>query len=1658
MTDIFAQNGITFMSSQMASTAPSANPAPITAPKIDMANAPANASIPQVNASDLAPSKATQTGGSVPPPPAPDQIAANLAGNGNPGVSAAAGAAPPQPPAQPGQGKDIFENEGITPTNSAAPANPLARGVTFGNGQPAPSPEAQPVVDYANQVNAQTQSLAALRFTPQQIKAYVNDPTALSEAIQNQDQFPDAPKLIQQYQSGAPMTEAQNNRLSDYVDTTLKAALRGVSWDGNKALVDPKLPASLIQYIQSASAGNLPPSDGAQGVPYVNGANIVPPPYSPKPGERPINDYAAVTDKGQQMMQQAQTAPASTALKTVPYDQLPADVKSALYDSMVLHDPNAKITDLMHQQGYSQAVDALGEQKVADIIHWYSPMSFAEHQNAQYQGEMFPLSQDEQGNWRFDPRAGIISPLMVPGDIAAGNIEHKDIEGEGRNMAANIAMMKFGNEAGARMDTTRASKSPEATQAPINTPAPTVDDYMGALTPSKDQALVNSGVVSVDGAKSNATMAAEQILTQKGLLPDQAQETVANMTAREKDSFVATNTLQPRSSVPNLADTVEAADIPAHVKAQLLPDEPPPSGDPGADIARGQTAAVNNANPTPILDEQSGFNQMFENFKAKVWKPFYAEMFNDVQLIEDLSGKARAAGADVPIGEDSKLLVSFAKSTPAWIERNWTTNTTEFDKSGNQVITGKGLKVIRDEFDTVLQKTEPDWKARQDDMNAYRSARTFIEDKEKNLSNVSDKDMTQSVADLQRLAQKYGDNFKYFETFGKQEVQWNNRILHNLVSSGLKTQEWYDSTVGQREWYSPTQRVVEEEYPEMISGKKIGEDPNPSLIGALKQRFGSSRELKDPFQSQLRNAAIILKKAADNNLTRNIAKFKEYYPDDVKVVDRRVIRDAVEHSYDPKLRTKLEQLVDFLGGEVKRVEKVEGGTKRTLGAYDPNSKEIFVRPGTTEGTLTHEAGHMLDYILGLKDRMLRSNEHPEIKAELQKLAEDRLRSEISLQKTPEGMTEFAEKLERAPKSFEKYLKNDDEILANFFDTWVNAPERLAKEAPQAKAEFERLIDENPQLAMLRDVRPSTARATEVLQRELLDHNGPKGSIPFYENGTRKFLVVNKGLQKAFTSMTPMEIGSVERFLNGILSASTKTLKFGATSLPDFMIKHFSRAVVTSFLNNPAEKGLLGFARHGGNLARGIFSVIKKDELYHQWASSSGALRTFMKLDDKALTKVQEEMFLKNNAGAFLNPLNWLKLAGKGYMTTKEISDYAPRIAVYKSMKKAGYSDLEAGLASLEATGNYIRHGDFVKRLNQKAPFLNDMVQGGDRFVRSQMRDWKGFTLKALAVISQTQLAITGYYLYAADDQTRKEYLNIEDFERSGNMCVKIGDTWHKIPRAFAPGFIYGALLEKSVLYAYSKSHAEAPEIKNWWLKTIQEAATSVSPVFDWTRAINPLFKSWMENTMNYSLFMQRPLYTGDMEKTMPMDQQNQYTTETAKEIGKILNISPIDIDNTVYDMSAKMGKFAEHLSDMAINSVRKAQGEPVNERETRPSDSPLYGGLVMDTPRGTNTESYQEFLSHLHEATQAHDHDKELTNSDMSDYENKNNQILSAYSQINAANNQVNALQKQIRQINNDVNVPAHDKTVRIQGLQDQIGEIVHGANQGYRNATEKKQ
>ena len=163
-------------------------------------------------------------------------------------------------------------------------------------------------------------------------------------------------------------------------------------------------------------------------------------------GER----LAAVTDKGQQIMAASQDKPASTAFKVASFEDLPIGVKAGLYNTLTAYKPTATLSEIMQNQAaYHNAADTVGEDNAAKIVHWYSPLSFAEHQAAQYQGGVLPFSIDAQGKSRFDPRAGMFGFVTVPEDVIQGNIPPEDIEGASRDMAINMAMMEFGEKGGA---------------------------------------------------------------------------------------------------------------------------------------------------------------------------------------------------------------------------------------------------------------------------------------------------------------------------------------------------------------------------------------------------------------------------------------------------------------------------------------------------------------------------------------------------------------------------------------------------------------------------------------------------------------------------------------------------------------------------------------------------------------------------------------------------------------------------------------------------------------------------------------------------------------------------------------------------------------------------------------------------------------------------------------------------------------------------------------------------------------------------------------------------------------------------------------------------------------------------------------------------------
>lgn len=1653
MTDLFAQQGINFMSASPASTHPTATPDPIEAPKIDMGDAPAPvvSSGPMVSPdqqaanvklmSELFPGKDDDQQQSD-----PQQITQSLAGAGNEG-SGAAGAAPPQPPI------DLFAQQGIkAPAPSDIIAAPTvqqtnADALTAGIPLTPPAAAAAPSQDYvpisraemslppeeqaqfhqqrqaevakasADMAAAHQQSvdLATKLYGDDVVKQWQATPRGPAdgflEAVDENRTIPFGriansvadnrlQKIVTANANNQPISPEDKQFAADYIHQQLETEVRGFTRGGKLAYSASQLPSWMIEFAAA---------DGAAGF------------LAPKVAA--LAEAGGLSQGGAQVAGQLSKLPLAAAF--MPAQYVPDFSERQINASTAITDKGQLVAQQAKESPAKSALMAYGG-VAADVAS--------------------ALAVPAIDKYLVKPGTSMLAtPMIATAKVLPAPLQEAVFKAyqQVKPLATYSEMLtpEGWNNALSAVGSFQLDKILRTSMNYATDKDMTFKDALSQMPIDADELLLAGGFTAIHAGVSSAHTIMTTMMEKRGVSPEGANEVASNMSATEKDDFVNQHLELPQSESPTLADTAPS---------KILTDR---DENQGADAAKNIIAAdkntTNAANPALIPDKNSEFNESFKTSKV------YAEMWNDLQPIENLKPLAESRGAVIQQSELSPASLSLAKSTPALIERQWTTGTTSWDNEGNQVTTGKGLKQIGDDFDNTMLKDEPNRDARQQDMRDFRKAMTFIEDKTKGYNPVSDKDFSESQATVSRLADKYGDKMRWFETFAKEYRDFDNRILHNLVTSGLKTQAWYDDLVGKREWYSSTARVTETEYPEDVAAMNaggIGAGVDPKKIGALKQRKGSTLEVEDPVKSSMRNSAIIIRRSMLNKVRGDVAKYAEYYPEKVKVKNPAIIREAVDHSYDPKLRTKLEQLVDFLGGEVKRVPQGEkvGGSKRNLGAYEPSTDNIYMRAGSTEGTLTHEAGHLLDYKLGLKDKLLGD---PEMKAELEKLSEDRLRSSIKLEQTPDGKTEFAEQFERNPKKYVDYVKNKDEVLANFFDAYVNSPKQAREVAPKSVAAFEKLIDENPQLAMLKDLAPSTQRATEVLQRELLDFKGPKDSIPFYDNGKLKFLHMDEDTARAFNGLDQVQSTLTGNFIAKIGKAQARVLQFGATNNPYFIVRHFLRGAQSSYVNTP-EGGATGFFRHFAvEIPKGIAAVIGKNDAYREWASSSGALRTYMDTSTKGIAKLHEEMFEKADLAKFINPLNWAKLAKNGLVngwnTAKQVSDYAPRIAAFERLKDKGYSDLEAGFLSLEATGNYIRHGSLGKQINAYSPFFNDRLQGADRFIRAIKRDPAGYSLRALALITMPQLLITGYYLYGADEKTRQEYLNLSDFRRSAAMNIKIGGQWIPLPRAFAPGFVFGALPEFAMIHFSKVAH---PELKNFWLHMLGDTVNSLSPSTDWTQTIPPLMKSAIESITNFSFFRQQPLFHGDVNKTAPENQYNATTSETAKALGKLFGYSPAKIDNTAYDMAAHIGVYAQQLGDYGINTARRLAGQPVNEKPTRGSDNPLYGPLMQPAPVGTASESFQEFHEHASDLAQQKNRDKELVGKDKADFEQANHQDLALYPTIARANTEVMHEEHTIRLITENPHFTGDQKAEQIAQHQLRIETIVEGANRLYRN------
>jgi hypothetical protein len=285
---------------------------------------------------------------------------------------------------------------------------------------------------------------------------------------------------------------------------------------------------------------------------------------------------------------------------------------------------------------------------------------------------------------------------------------------------------------------------------------------------------------------------------------------------------------------------------------------------------------------------------------------------------------------------------------------------------------------------------------------------------------------------------------------------------------------------------------------------------------------------------------------------------------------------------------------------------------------------------------------------------------------------------------------------------------------------------------------------------------------------------------------------------------------------------------------------------------------------------------------------------------------------------------WAKAFSKLEAMSME-ADAATRRAQYDSYIEQGLSEMEATYMSLESM-NFTKRGvsPTIHMLSTLIPFFNAQIQGLDVL-------YKSFTGKMPfnerlkvreKLIKRGALMFGTSLVYAAAMQDDEEYKNATPDQKYGNWFVRMpfldemaGErVTVRVPIPFELGYIFKALPE--ALYntvATEEGGKEALKALNRILintvpggssmPTFDLAGVDVPAPFPIPAAVKPL----IELSLGKSFFTGRDLETAREQDVQPFARYRDQTSEAAKAVGSMFNVSPIKLEALISGYTGSLG-------------------------------------------------------------------------------------------------------------------------------------------------------
>jgi len=654
--------------------------------------------------------------------------------------------------------------------------------------------------------------------------------------------------------------------------------------------------------------------------------------------------------------------------------------------------------------------------------------------------------------------------------------------------------------------------------------------------------------------------------------------------------------------------------------------------------------------------------------------------------------------------------------------------------------------------------------------------------------------------------------------------------------------------------------------------------------------------------------------------------------------------------------------------------------------------------------------------------------------------------------------------------------------------------RVAEKNRAARSLVE-LAEKTPDQQLLIKVKSKT-QAIEIKSEDvlkILESHGAEaenvGAFTLFSKKTKaslsenEFEVFRNGKREVWETASP-EIAKAVRAMDGDPASTNVFFKLARgisgvkrlsiSLMPDFVIKNFFRDQITAG----------AFSKYKAipfmDTIAAMKDLVGKNENYYNWLKSGGAGGTFLELDNAYL---QKEIFKLNKETGFADktwnlvktPYEFMKIGGA-------IAEQSTRLAEFKRASGGaakGAKVFEGGYAAREITVDFTRIGAKMSALNSITAFQNVSIQGLDRTRRAIMENPAGVTSRAVAAITVPSVLLWWanhdderykeiprwqkdmFWIIPTDDWQKAEQGEVESgipthllrLDKEGNVEINRGAIY-RIPKPQELGILFGSLPERVL----EKYFTDNPNAMGDFNKTMWNLITPST--------VPDIAAPFIEQSYDKGLFTGTKIIPGYLEKIAPAYQYTEYTTESAKQLSKMIAMvpgvgsekagdlsieSPIVLENYVRAWSGNVGMYALRIADQALIKSG-AVPDPVRPADTL-ADIPFVKAFVIRYP-AASAQSIQDFYEKYSKNSQTYETVRYLAKT--GDVENLEKEIsdpaiAEKITNLTGVKDALATQSQVIRLINKNKEYTPDEKRQLIDGIYYGMIEIANTANTAMR-------